>query len=267
MPDIVLPPHEVRELPTRHFGQGALIFPQLDSTNALALSLGADPSRHGLVLLAKEQTAGRGQHGRTWEAPPNSSVLMSVLLFPPPKLRRSAPLVAWAAVSVCELIREVAALDATIKWPNDVLVAGKKVCGILIEQRNTGHVDFPLATVVGLGLNVTQPAEAFAASGLQHAGSLFSMSGQMLDTDMVARRLIGQLDVEYDRLAQGDFAALEARWQALLGVSGRRVVVEGAEQIWHGRLRGMSFVAVELETESGAIVRLAPEEVRHLTPG
>src|SRR5437016_991316 len=121
-----LPPHRVRQLPTRHLGQRILVFPRLESTNAFALSLASDPSQHGLVLLADEQTAGRGQHGRTWLTPPRSSVLMSVLLFPPPALRRPALLVAWAAVSVCEAIAALTGLQAKIKWPNDVLLGGKK---------------------------------------------------------------------------------------------------------------------------------------------
>src|SRR5262249_46624313 len=138
----------------------------LDSTNTIALSHGNDPSHHGSVFLTREQTAGRGQYGRSWQAPPGSSVLMSVLLFPPVELRRPALLTAWAAVSVCETILGLANLQARIKWPNDVLVHGKKVCGILIEQRTNGHPDFPLATVVGIGLNVTQSADMFEQAGL-----------------------------------------------------------------------------------------------------
>src|SRR5260370_36927374 len=103
MTDFLLTPHETRELPTRRLGGRMLVFPRLDSTNTLALSLAGDPSQHGLVLLAEEQLAGRGQYGRSWQAPPRSSVLMSLLLFPPPALRRPALLAAWAAVSVCDL--------------------------------------------------------------------------------------------------------------------------------------------------------------------
>src|SRR5260370_19576938 len=191
----LLPPHETRELPNRHLGRRVLVFPRLDSTNTLALSLAGDPSQHGLVLLAEEQSAGRGQYGRSWQAPLRSSVLMSLLLFPPPALRRPALLVAWAAVSVCELVQAATGLAATIKWPNDVLIHGKKVCGILIEQRNSGNPVLPLATVVGLGLNVTQPAEAFAAANLPDAGSLLSMSGTLLALGDVASRLVVQLDV------------------------------------------------------------------------
>jgi BirA family transcriptional regulator, biotin operon repressor / biotin---[acetyl-CoA-carboxylase] ligase len=263
---IIVPPHQIRELRTSHLGRRLLIFPRLDSTNALALNLAADPSQGGLVLLAHKQTAGRGQHGRTWHAPPGSSVLMSVLLFPPPPLRRAAPLVAWAAVSVCELVRDVAGLDATIKWPNDMLVGDKKICGILIEHRNTADADRPLATVAGIGLNVTQPAETFAAAGLPLAGSLFSMSGRLLETDAVAEQLIVRLDAEFDRLTRGDFAALEARWRERLGIVGRHVSVDAVNQTRRGRLLDVTFAHVSIEDDAGTIVRFAPEEVRHLEP-
>ncbi len=254
-----LPPHHVRALPQRYLGRRVLVFPQLDSTNTLALTLATDPSQHGLVLLAEEQTAGRGQYGRTWQAPPGSSVLMSVLLFPPAELRRPALLVAWAAVSVCELVRAATGLHAQIKWPNDVLVGGKKICGILIEQRNSGDPDLPLASVVGLGLNVTQPPAAFAAADLPMAGSLFSVSGKLLATDEVAVGLIGQLDAEYGRLLEGDFATLEARWRSRLGLAGRHVRIEAIGKELHGRLLDVTLDAVQVELAPGTVVRLAPK--------
>jgi BirA family biotin operon repressor/biotin-[acetyl-CoA-carboxylase] ligase len=262
--DNILPPHEVWELATRQLGRRVLVFPRLDSSNTLALSLATDPAQHGVVLLADEQSAGRGQYGRSWQAPPRSSVLMSLLLFPPPALRRPALLVAWAAVSVCEVVRAVTGLQARIKWPNDVFVGDKKVCGILIEQRNSGDRDLPLATVVGVGLNVTQPAEAFMAANLPDAGSLLSTSDMVHDVEEIAGRLIVQLDTEYDRLLQGDFATLEACWQERLGLLGREVVVDGATQVWHGRLLGVTLAGLELELADGALVRLAPEVVRHI---
>ncbi len=261
-----LPPHRVRILPTRQLGRPLLVFPQLDSTNTLALSLGNDPAQHGVVLLADEQIAGRGQYGRHWHAPPRSSVLMSVLLFPPAPLRRPALIVAWAAVSVCEAIAHLTGSDATIKWPNDVLVAAKKVCGILIEQRTTGNSDRPLATVAGMGLNVTQSAEAFAAAGLPDAGSLFSMAGVRLDTENVAVRLIGELDAQYGRLLDGDFADVEAQWQRRLGLLGRQVRVEAVDRELRGRLVELTLDGLRVETAGGGMVQLAPEAVRHVFP-
>jgi BirA family biotin operon repressor/biotin-[acetyl-CoA-carboxylase] ligase len=187
---------------------------------------------------------------------------MSLLLFPPPALRRAALLVAWVAVSVCELVHDIAGLPATIKWPNDVLVDGKKICGILIEQRNSGDPNLPLATVVGLGLNVTQPADAFAAADLPDAGSLFSLSNRSLDIDAVADRLVCRLDEEYERLLHGDTASLESRWMQRLGLVGRRVRIVGVDLEQQGRLLNVSLEGIELEVSPGMVVRLAPEAVR-----
>src|SRR5947209_4329638 len=151
-------PRETWALPTKRLGRRVLVFDRLASTSTLAAELAADPANDGVAVLADEQTAGRGQHGRTWTAPPRSGVLLSLLLFPPNELRRPAVLTAWAAVAVCETVRRVTGVPARIKWPNDVLLRGRKVCGILIEQGR--------GTVVGVGLNVLQTAEELASAGL-----------------------------------------------------------------------------------------------------
>src|SRR5262249_51940124 len=132
-------------LKTRCLGRRVLVFDRLDSTNTFAAALAHDPANEGVVVLAREQTAGRGQYQRTWQAPAGTSVLLSVLLFPPPTLRRPALLTAWAAVSVCEAILQLTGLQAKIKWPNDVLIRGRKVCGILIEQRTVASGPWLLA--------------------------------------------------------------------------------------------------------------------------
>src|SRR5262245_2257463 len=114
---------ETWDFPERHVGRRIVRHAALPSTNDHAANLAAGP-----VVLADEQTAGRGQYGRRWLAPPGSSILMSVLLFPPPPLRRPAILTAWAAVAVGETILQLTGRQAKIKWPNDVLLHGKKVC-------------------------------------------------------------------------------------------------------------------------------------------
>lgn len=253
-------------LPTKHLGQRVQIHDRLDSTNSLALSLAQDPTQHGLVLLARAQTAGRGQYGRTWQAAPQSSVLLSVLLFPPPALHRPALLTAWVAVAVCETILKLANLQAKIKWPNDVLIHGKKVCGILIEQRTTGLADFPLATVAGIGLNVMQSAAMFAQADLPFAASLASASGQSFAYEDVAKELIHQLDQQYHLLLEGDGHTLEALWKGGFGLLGKFVIVEGVNQTYRGRLLDVTFAGLDLEVDAGEIVRLLPESVRHLQP-
>src|SRR5205807_10605382 len=116
-------------------------------------------------------------------------VLLSVLLFPLADLRRPVVLTAWAAVSVCETILECTRLQAKIKWPNDVLLQGKKVCGILIEQSR--------GTVVGIGLNVNQSSEHFVAADLPDAASLAILTGKILDRRHILEVLIANLDEGY----------------------------------------------------------------------
>src|SRR5213594_4122121 len=119
-------PCEELHLETRHIGRRLQVYECLESTNTEAANRADDPNNHGLVILADEQTSGRGQQGRSWHAPVGKAVLMSVVLLPPAPLRRPALLTAWAAVSVCETIRQATGLQARIKWPNDVLIRGRK---------------------------------------------------------------------------------------------------------------------------------------------
>src|SRR5271167_3642265 len=102
-------------LAVHHLGRRVLVHDCLDSTNNRAAELAADPANDGVAILADEQTAGRGQHGRTWLAAPRASVLLSLLLFPPLPLRRPAVLTAWAAVAVCTTIQKVVGVSARIK--------------------------------------------------------------------------------------------------------------------------------------------------------
>jgi BirA family biotin operon repressor/biotin-[acetyl-CoA-carboxylase] ligase len=250
-------PADIWNLPTRRLGRRTIVFDRLDSTNTFAAPMADDPANDGLVIVAREQTAGRGQHGRSWTAPAGSSVLLSILLFPPPPLRRPALLTAWAAVSVCETITQLAALHASIKWPNDVLIDGRKVCGILIEQGR--------GTVAGIGLNLNQIADHFQVAGLEQAGSLALVTHKHYDGNEAARLLIGRLDEEYDRLCRGDCEWLETRWVERLGLLGGVATAECTDGEWNGRVAAIGWYCVQLETSTGT-VKLTPETIRHLRP-
>jgi BirA family biotin operon repressor/biotin-[acetyl-CoA-carboxylase] ligase len=262
-------PREEWSLNTRRLGRRILVFDRLDSTNTRAAQMADDPTNDGLAILADEQTAGRGQHGRTWLAGPGQSVLLSLLLCPQPELCRPAILTAWAAVAVCATIRRTTGRPARIKWPNDVLLDDRKVCGILIESAVR---QFPQRTadggqrmvVVGIGLNVRQSAEMFAEAGLPDATSLAQFTASPLDTHMVAADLIRQLDRDYDVLCQGDLGALEANWKEHLGLLGKQVVAECHDGTYRGRLRNMSFHGVELARPGEPSLVLAPERILHL---
>ena len=252
-------PSEEWHLDTTRLGKRVLVFERLHSTNAIALGFADDSTNDGLAILADEQTAGRGQHGRTWSCPAGAGVLLSVLLFPPLHLRRPAILTAWAAVSVCEVIRQLTGLSAQIKWPNDVFVQGRKVCGILIEQAN--------GTVAGIGLNVNQSAEHFAAARLPQASSLAVFAGRQWNTRDVARSLIQELDGAFERLLEGEVFTLQASWKNLLGLIGKQVDLEMATGTQHGQLVDMSFDGLDLRLADNTMVCVLPEAVLHLTSG
>ena len=241
-------------LPAQLIGRRVLWYDRVDSTNTRAAAYADDPGHAGLVVLADEQTAGRGRQGRVWLSPPGCGVLLSVLLFPPESLRRPVVLTALAAVAVCETIFQCARLQATIKWPNDVLVRGRKVCGILVEHGR--------GTIIGIGLNVNTPAEAFTAAQLAQAGSLALFTGGPLDRRAVAETLITQLDQGYADLREGRAGDLEARWRWHSGLLGRPVVLRSTDgELVRGRLLELAFSGVVLEEPDGQVRCLAPERI------
>jgi len=275
----MMPPREEWSLDTRRLGRRVLVFDRLDSTNNLAATLANDPANDGLAILADEQTAGRGQHGRTWLAAPRQSVLLSLLIAPPPELCRPAVLTAWAAVAVCATIEQTIGQPPRIKWPNDVLLNECKVCGILIESAAGGRAGLRQRPenvlgaltqtrspwfIVGIGLNVQQSTVTFAAAGLSEATSLSQFTTHPLDTYSVAADLIRRLDCDYDALCQGDLATLEMRWKQHLGLLGKHVVAECHDGRHHGRLIELSFRAVEFARPGMPTLVLAPERIQHL---
>ncbi len=254
-------PDEVWEWKSRHVGREIRVYDTLASTNTLALSLAQQDDSSGLVVLARQQTAGRGQHGRSWASPPNTSVLMSAIVDVPPHLCRPVVLTAWAAVAVCDAIAKTTGLTPSIKWPNDVLIDGtRKVCGILIEMSKRA--------VVGIGLNVCQTREQFAAAGLPDATSLLIESGnEKLKTLDLILKLCKRLDDIYLRLVAGKFRSLERCWREYLGLIGRRCTVECHDAEHRGVVERLNFERVELRTAKGERLTLRPEAIRHIHPG
>jgi BirA family biotin operon repressor/biotin-[acetyl-CoA-carboxylase] ligase len=247
-------PSEEWQLATGCIGRRVLVFDEVDSTNSVAARLDA---AEGTVVLARNQTAGRGRFGRVWRSRPGAAILMSVLLRPPPELRRPSVLTAWAAVGVSDAIAALTGRTARIKWPNDLLMDDKKVCGILIEQG--------AATIVGIGLNSNQTAEEFAAAGLPLASSLTALSGKSFELRPAAEAVLAHLDAAYSQLTSGNRAAVEATWQARTGFVDQCVEVELSDgQRIVGRIREMNFAGIELEDVHGRLESIVPERIEQI---
>jgi BirA family biotin operon repressor/biotin-[acetyl-CoA-carboxylase] ligase len=244
--------------PRQIVGRRMLRLDRVDSTNSVAAEHAADSANDGLVVWAEEQTAGRGRMGRTWQSPPGCGIWLSVLLLPPEALCRPVLVTALAAVSVCETIYDSARLQATIKWPNDVLIQGRKVCGILVEQGR--------GTILGIGLNVYTPAEAFAAAHLDFAGSLAMFTGAALDREAMVDTLLGHLDKYYTDILSGQLGDLESRWRWHGALLGRQVVLTTNDGTHRGRLVEMNFATMVVQEPQGAFQTWPPEAVVTLTP-
>ena len=255
------PDPELWQFPTLWLGTRAEVHESLGSTNDAAAALGADPANAGLAVVARHQTAGRGTYGRAWASRPESSLLLSVILSPPPQLRRPVVLTAWAAVGVGDAVRELTGQSPRIKWPNDLLVGGRKVCGILIEQS--------ASVVVGVGLNLTQTADEFSAAGLPDATSLAMLAPR--DEPRPFGEVLGvvlkHLDTRYGQLLGGRGEVVEEAWRAGSQLVGRRVVLETSDgQVVPGSVRALSFDAVELDCGEVVPQVWPPERVRGLRP-
>ena len=148
--------------------------------------------------------------------------------------------------------------QARLKWPNDLLVHGKKICGLLIEQHAA-------SVVVGIGLNLTQTADEFAAAGLPEAASLAMLSQRAVTHRGALEAVLTRLDQEYGRLIAGERVAIEADWKWRLGLLGRQVKVErydGSSET--GRLHEMGFDGLELEVADGLFRVIIPEVIAHI---
>ncbi|MSR30516.1 MAG: biotin--[acetyl-CoA-carboxylase] ligase [Gemmataceae bacterium] len=247
---------EIWHLDTKVIGKSVWCFDRLNSTSTLAAQLAADPGNNGLAILAEEQTQGRGQHGRVWESSPGVSVLLSVLIFPPAIYRLPSLLTAWAAAGVGETIQQILGIRAAIKWPNDILIDRRKVCGILIEQGR--------GTVAGIGLNVRQTPLDFSKQGLAMAASLQNFTPHPLNTHEVARALLRNLDDLYQQLLEGQLDQLLALWKNGLGLLGKAVVLEERGRTRRGILEFMDFERITLRDIQGQLQSFPPENISQL---
>lgn len=218
------------------------------STNDLAFELltkeGAQAS--GTVIFADHQTAGRGRRGRVWHSRPGRGILCSIALqaeeAPPP-----ASLVAGAAVAVRAAIRDTLQIGARIKWPNDLLIKEKKVCGILVEARTSGLIT---QIIVGIGVNTGHdPAIDFSPELRETATSLAQECGREVERESFANCMIAHLDRTLGAALARDFTNIERDFLEGLGLSGAVVKVENsAGDREGGVLRGFSCVrGVEIE--------------------
>jgi len=265
MPD-ALSPEEIRKhLAAARLGKKIHYFPELDSTNRYAFKLAAEGADEGEVVLAERQTRGKGRLGRGWFSPPNLNLYLSVILRPRLRPADAPQLTLTAAVALAESAQSFLGYPPAIKWPNDILVGGKKLAGILTESSvDRERLHF---VVVGLGvnLNIAQHMLPEELRGL--ATSLLILTQRPVDRDAFAGELIRSLDRCYGELEQRGFPYIAARWESFFELKGRKVKVEMGDRQLSGTAKGIDRDgALLVERADGALERVIAGDVIPIQP-
>jgi BirA family biotin operon repressor/biotin-[acetyl-CoA-carboxylase] ligase len=251
-----LGPLEVRPLlATTDLGQTLHYFDEIDSTNDRAKELAEEGAVHGEVVVAELQRAGRGRRGRTWSSPAGRNLYLSVILRPELPPTRAPELTLVGALAVCDALRN-AGVDAGIKWPNDVLVGGKKIAGILTElSAEPDHVHW---VVLGVGVNLNARREDFPPELRDEATSVLIERGEPAPRALFAAALLLVLEQWLDVHQEQGFDAIRDAWRSRSVTLGRTVKVRMGD-------RDIEGVAEELDTSGALLVRTASGLERVMT--
>ncbi len=238
---------------------GLRYFEQAGSTNDIALAWAEEKGVQDFSLVvANEQIAGRGRNGRKWQTPPDSALALSLLLLPSSDEKRNLALfTALGALALTTFLTETYALNAEIKWPNDVLIEGKKVAGILVEANWVG--DTPTGIVLGMGINIRAGAVPAPEESLFPATSLEDALRAPLARLDVLAGLLRALVEWRPRVGEDEMVAA---WDEKLAFRSEQVSVQGRDgQVIHGKLLGINKDG-SLRLDTAASIRFGDVHLR-----
>ena len=233
-------------------------FDEVASTNDLAKELAAQGAPEGILVVAEAQTGGRGRLGRQWDSPPGTGLYVSLLLRPPLPPTEMPQITLTTAVAVARAVTRVTGVAPGIKWPNDLLLAGRKVGGILTEMETESERIRHL--VVGLGLNVNNPA--FPAELEPLATSLVLATGRRHSRLEILQAWLEEFEELYGRFLAREFAGILDEWRSFAVTLGRPVaVLQGPVTIRGQALEVAPDGSLLVETDSGEVVRVTSGEI------
>ncbi len=219
-------------------GREVFFYSEIGSTNQEAHDRAEKDAREGTVVIADSQSRGKGRLGKSWESPPSSNLYLSIILRPriPPSAAPQITLL--AGIAAARALSGVSGLECQIKWPNDVLLRGRTLAGILAEMEGKGSmVRF---VILGVGVNVNWRREDFPAELRETATSLCTETGKEISRVAVAAEFFHQLENEYSSfLREGFSARLREEWNRLSWVFGKRVTLSLAEGKISGQALGL----------------------------
>jgi BirA family biotin operon repressor/biotin-[acetyl-CoA-carboxylase] ligase len=262
VPDLPLAEELRSGLSTRRIGREIRYLPETDSTNRQAYALGEAGAEEGLVVIADRQSAGKGRMGRSWVSPPGVNLYLSVLLRPPLPPHAAPQLTFASTLAVSRAIAAVSGLEPTHKWPNDVLIDGCKVAGLLNEM--SAEADRIRFVVLGIGINLNMTAAQFPGDLRMPATSLLLAGGRPVSRALFARTLLEQLDSLYAEYLRSGPAPIMAAWEARCDLIGKHVEVdESGSGMVRGTVAGLDRDgALLLTLTDGSTERILAGDVR-----
>jgi BirA family biotin operon repressor/biotin-[acetyl-CoA-carboxylase] ligase len=244
----------LKGLNTTIVGRSILHYPTLPSTMDFAKKLAREGMGEGVVVLCDKQTEGRGRQGRKWFASPSSSILMSVIFRP--TLKQLPQINMLASLAIVLTIEKVAEIKSTIKWPNDVLINGKKVAGILMENIFEG--DALQAAIVGVGLNISLDVSAYPEIA-SIATSLSAKARRDFNRDDILRTLLEETDALYQAVKRNE--DVYHRWLPYVETLGKTVRIKSGQSVEEGLAQSINpDGSITLRRADGSLVTIATGE-------
>lgn len=246
--------------PTRVIGRDIRVFQETTSTNDVVEKLARDGVQEGVAVFAEAQTRGRGRLGRKWMSPSGKGLWFSVLLRPELRPLEATRLTVASANALRRAIHAQTGLGPEIKWPNDILVRGRKTAGILTELN--AELDRVKYLILGIGVDVNLSRGDFPPELRSQATSLRAELGRPVSRPELAVSILRELDEDYARIAGGDFAGVADEWEKHCATIGRQVAIRTGEREIRGRAEALGEEgALLLRTEHGHLERIIGGDV------
>jgi BirA family biotin operon repressor/biotin-[acetyl-CoA-carboxylase] ligase len=232
-------PRSIQErLATARFGRRIYYLPETDSTNRVAAGLAAQGEPEGTVVITDRQRKGRGRRDRTWQSPPFQDLLFSLILRPGGEVKPVPALSLVFSLTVSEILSAVIGRNIQVKWPNDVVCEGRKLCGILAESTvRSGRPDF---LVAGLGVNINTRLEEFSPELRNLAASCRTLSGRDWDRLELLARLLDSLENSYTTFQSGGFEPFIQAYRRRLTVLEKQISFEQGGRVATARVEDVN---------------------------
>ncbi|WP_427138702.1 biotin--[acetyl-CoA-carboxylase] ligase [Psychrobacillus psychrodurans] len=252
IPDLVIPEQIIPNLKTKQLGRTIEYYTTCESTQIIAADKAREGAPHGTVVIAEEQTDGRGRLDRSWNSTANKGIWMSVIIRPAISPQFAAQFTLVSAVAITQAIQEVTNLTPEIKWPNDILINGKKVTGILTELQ--ADMDIVHSIIIGIGVNVNQELSAFEESIQKTATSLKIENGEEIDRSILVAKILYYLEKYGDLYVENGFKPIKILWESHNCTIGKRIRATTLRETLEGVALGITNDGVlEIKLDSGEI--------------